>query len=290
MAETEFKEVSIDTLPMAEYKEARSKGLLTIPEKVVEEVEDTEDGEEVKGEAKTEKPKSNGGFQRRIDRLIKEKSSAEERADAAEKKAAELEAKAGTKQEATKASDEPKREDFQTDQEYIKAQARWEVREELKQQKIKEEREAEDAKTQSVFKSYNERLAEARAKIEDFDEVVGASDAPLPQSVILTIIEMDNGPEVAYYLGKNPDVREALMEMRPLKAIGVAWEISKELAGEEKQEKKPVEEKEEETTKIVTKAPIPIKPVGGSNTKSSVPLGEMNLSEYKKARAAGRVS
>ena len=38
----EVKEVSIGTLPMKEYKEARSKGVLTVPAKVQDEEKEIE--------------------------------------------------------------------------------------------------------------------------------------------------------------------------------------------------------------------------------------------------------
>ena len=49
------------------------------------------------------------------------------------------------------------------------------------------------------------------------------------------------------------------MEMTPLKAVGVAWAISAELAGEESEPEK--DEAEKPNGKITSKAPPPIKPV-----------------------------
>jgi hypothetical protein len=292
MAETELKEVSIDTLPMKEFKEARSKGILTVPEKtaVAEPEDEPEETEEhPKDDKEVERPKGKGGFQKRIDKLIREKSGLEERAAAAERKAADLEARQ-PKEEAKKPAvqGEPVRSEFATDEEYIKAQARWEVRQELKEQKAAEERATEEARIQATYKAYNDRLLEARSHIEDFDEKMAtAGDLKVPQSVYLSIIEMENGPEVAIYLAEHPEMAAELMEMSPLRATANVWKLSESLAPEEKEEK---EEKPPVVEKIVSKAPPPIKPVGGGSTKSSVPLGEMSMRDYKKARAAGRVS
>ena len=105
MSETELKEVSIDTLPMKEFKEARSKGVLTVPAKVNHGERDDDVGDEtvnseVSAQDETggedeksvsDRPRGKGEFQKSSSKLIREKSSLEERATAAERKAAELE-------------------------------------------------------------------------------------------------------------------------------------------------------------------------------------------------------
>jgi hypothetical protein len=45
----------------------------------------------------------------------------------------------------------------------------------------------------------------------------------------------------------------------------------------------------EKIGKVVSKAPSPIKPVNGGSTRSHVPLDELDMPAFKKARAAGRV-
>lgn len=296
MAEAEVTQVSIDTLPMKEFKEARSKGVLTVsakteavadPEEVeeqeAEEFEAVATEEESPEEEKTaEKPKPKGGFQKRIDRLIKQTSALEQQLADERAARAALEAKGSAKPEEKKAapSDRPARDQFATDEEYIDALVGWR----LKAEKESEARAAEDARVKAVFKSYNEKLIEARARIEDFDEVVGASDVTVPKDVILAIPEMENGPDVAYFLGKNPDICAELLEMTPLKAIGMAWKISESLINGGKKEKA------EEKPKLQSKAPAPIKPVTGGNSKSTVPLDQMDMRAFKEARAAGRVS
>lgn len=297
------KEVSIGTLPMKEYKEARSKGVLTVPAKAVNDgkpVHDDgneEDDAEVSAHEENgaedsksadERPKGKGGFQRRIDALIKKQTALEERATTAERRAAELESKQPKTEVKPAGSDEPTREQFQTDEQYIKALARWEVKQEMKAEKEAEVKAVEEARIKSVYKSYNEKLSQSRAEHEDFDEVVGSSDIVVPRDVILAIPEMDNGPEVAYFLGKNPDVCEELMGMSPIKAIGAVWVISESLDGKGKTGK--TETESAKTKKIESKAPAPIKPVSTGSTKSSVPLDQMSMSDYKKARAAGRTA
>ena len=128
------EEVPLEKSSMSEFKKARAKG---------EEVATRETVTEAPPE-REEKPKAKGGFQARIDRLIKQQAALEERATAAEKRAAELEAKKSENgvPKTEQVDGEPKRESFQTDAEYVRALTRWEVK-----QEIKAEREAEEQQT-----------------------------------------------------------------------------------------------------------------------------------------------
>ena len=59
----------------------------------------------------------------------------------------------------------------------------------------------------------------ARSKYGDFDEVVSRQDQ-IPVIAINIMYEMENGPEVAYYLGKHSEVRERLLDWNRLGTKG----------------------------------------------------------------------
>lgn len=306
--ETEaVKEVSIDTLGMKEFKEARSKGVLTVPAKVEAESVESEDGEEVEqdtsDEGSEQKPADKPIWpiyskkaQKRIDQFRKQAAEseikaakAEERAAAAERRAAEIEAKKPEEKKQL-ANDEPQRENFQSDQEYWKAVARHEVRQEMKEQREAELKAESEAVAKQIEEGYKERAEEARKRFEDFDEALNASETTFPEFFIQSIRELDNGPDVAYFLAKNPETREELKAMTLGKAIAELGKISAALgAVEEKKVEKPVKA-EEQPAKFPSKSAPPIKPVPGGNSKSSVPLDQMDMKAFKAARAAGRVS
>jgi hypothetical protein len=75
------------------------------------------------------------------------------------------------------------------------------------------EKSAAEAKTarQQAFDTYQSRAAEARKVYADFDAVVG-QDIPLDEGGIMqaVIVTSEVGPELAYYLGQNPEVCAAL--------------------------------------------------------------------------------
>lgn len=297
--ETQVKEVSIDTLPMPEFKKARAEGVLTVPEKPIpqadgdggEETEEAKEAVEAKdGEA--EKPKSKGGFQKRIDRLIKHSATLEEQLVAANKRAQDLEAKSGKVEEkpVMKLDGEPQRENFESEVAYVKALTRWEVKQEMKEQREAEAREEQEAKEKEFVANYNKKAIEAQSKYEDWKEVM-SQDVAIPSIVGDAIVHtIKNGPDVAYFLGKHPEVITEMLAAHPLEAVAMAVKISERLAGVKSEEKADDDtEVSAEPEKPARKAPAPIKPDIGGTTRSSVPLDKMSMNQYKKAREAGRI-
>jgi hypothetical protein len=281
----------LDQMDMRDYKAARNGTAVADPEPQVDEKDEKDEKEEPKPAEKDEK-KVSGGWQKRIDRLTKHNSSLEEKLAAAQR---DMESLRNGKKEEPKAApveEEPKREAFSSDADYIKAMIDFGVSKKLVAEKLAEQKRAEDARIKEVFDAYNKRLSESRSLHDDFDEIISQEDVQIPQAVQLAIFEMENGPEVVYFLGKNPEICEDLMKMSQFQAIGKVWRISEGLEPDE------AEEKEEEAPKAKAKEPeekpkakfAPIKPVSGGSTRSSKPLDSMDMVEFKKARAAGRIS
>ena len=292
----ETQEVPLGEASMAEYKKAVKDGKETATRETI--TAQPEEAEEVK----EQKPKVKGGFQARIDRLIKQQASTEERAAAAEKKAAELEAKLKgdgvTKTE--QADGEPKRDAFQSDAEYLKAFTRWEVKQEMKIEREAEQRTAFEEQIKEARSSYNARMIALQAENEEYKELMSQSIS-VPAAIEGPItLEMENGPEVAIFLAQNPDVCKELTEMSASRAIAEVWKISEKLAAgkteetdEEKAQKEAAEAEEQEkaikAAEIRKRPPAPIKPVSGGSSRSTIPLDKTDYQAYKKLRSQGRV-
>lgn len=301
MSEEATKQVAVDTLPMAEFKKARAEGK-TVIEQPAEPVEETKVEGETEQEQKSEeqkteeqKSKSRGGFQKRIDRLVKHNSKLEEELETL--RAAKEKTNGKEPEKAAPAAEgEPQRDKFASDAEYNKAMIKWGVSEVLRERAEADAKRDFEAREAEILKTYNARVAEAKSRYEDWSDVVN-QEVDIPIAVGRAILLMPNGPDVAYHVGQNAELREELLGLDPIEAVGRAWEISKELGGKKEEaeenegDEKAVEteETEEKPVKLTSKAPAPIKPVGGGSTKSTIPLDKMNLKEYKKARAAGRV-
>ena len=297
MPEEAVKTLPMDQMPMADYKTARAKGEI--------ESDKSEDSPE-KSEELQEKPKSKGGgFQKRIDRLIKQQTALEQRAEAAERRAKELEsAQKGSEQAKTQnvVEGEPKLENFESHDAWVKAVARWEARQELQAEREAERQARQNESIKEIFDAHNERVVEARSRIEDFDDVIGSTVSPwrdgdsedvqAARAFQLAIYESDNGPDVAYYLASNPEEFAKLGDLTPTKVQREVWRLSEKLGktAKDEEEEEVEEEKPEAKAKPVSKAPTPIKPVSTGTTKSSKALDQMSMAEFKKARAAGRIS
>lgn len=275
------EEVSIDQLSQEDYNKARDKGELTVEKPV-----------EAEPEHKEEKPKPKGGFQSRIDRFIRQIDELTQENDRLKnaKPAEKVEIKPAPVAEA-----EPKLEDFTNHDEFIKAMAKYVARETLRTEREEQTKKEQEAARKSEFDAYNERAIAAQVKYEDWKEVVG-QNITIPPAVHVAIIEMENGPDVAYYLGKHPELAKELMEMSPSRANGKIWRLSEQLESEapkeeetEEVEVEPEPEKPKVEAKPERKKYEPIKPVGGGSSKSSVPLDQMSMADYNKAREAGRV-
>ena len=298
MAE-EVAEKELGTMTMEEYAKARAG---KPAEKAVEEPVEEEAKPEEKAveEQQEEKPKSKagGGFQKRIERLVKSNAQLEDELEKARK---ELAASRGEKVPEKKAEDQaPKLEDFTSYEDWIRASARWEARAELRAAQLAREQEEEKASIKEVFDAHNERIAQGRAKYEDYDEVVGSANTPwkennnadmaASQAFQIALFETDNGEEILYYLGQNHDEMDKFAGLSPAKVAMRVGILSERLAAQQEKDEEPEEKAEDrqEEQPAAKKKPIPMKPVGTGATRSSVPLDKMSMEDYKKARAAGR--
>lgn len=270
------QELPLDQVSMSDFKKARSEGKQAVA---------VEEAPEVKEEVTDDEPKqkTKGGWQNRIDRLTKHIYTLEQQIEGYKKTT-----ETGTKTEEAKVDGEPQRTDYQSDAEYVRALTRWEVKQEIKAEKEAETRKAAEERQKEIVKLYNQKAIQAQARYEDFAEIVGKNEEPIPSTVGQAIVEeMENGPDVAYFLGKHPEVCQQMMEVGPTKAASLAWAISEELAGSTKKEV--TDEKDEEEEPVKRKPPTPIRPVTGGTTKTTVPLDKMSMADYKKARlASGR--
>lgn len=265
---SEIQQVDLSTASLEEYRAA------TRPAEPTNAFEkQPEPAQEAQPEVEQEpaKPKGKGGFQARIDRLVKQNAALEEKLEQ-ERKAKPKEA-----EKQAPVSDEPQRDQFQSEPDYYRALARWEVKQEMKQEKERERMAEIQTREQTLKDTYNERVTEARAKYEDFDDIVGHSTIKVPGITAPTLLRLVNGPEVAYYLGNNQEVCKELGEMDEFEAIAKLHEISREIAAEaDEPEDKPEEQEPRARRK-------PIRPVGsGTSRQSTVPLDKASISDYRK--------
>jgi hypothetical protein len=96
----------------------------------------------------------------------------------------------------------PKQEQFETYDEYLRALTRHEIRTEMAQERQNLTRELEGRELQGGFEKRVEAFRETHA---DFDEVAFSNDHQVSPTMRDAIVNTQDGAEIAYWLGKNPE-------------------------------------------------------------------------------------
>jgi hypothetical protein len=114
--------------------------------------------------------------------------------------------------------------------------------------------------------------AATKAKFADYDSVIAGitSDPTLAQNPVIrqALLGLDNGPEIAYTLGKNLDVAYEIANMHPIQAgMRLAELINR-------------------APRKTSNAPTPIKPLGTTGANPAKTLYEMSPAEFIAARNA----
>jgi hypothetical protein len=164
----------------------------------------------------------------------------------------------------------PKREDFESYEAYLEAKADFRIAEQIKglESKVEQVRQQEAALRRE--QSWEQRQQQAAKKYEDFVDVVFSDSLVVTPIMAEAMKESDLGPDVAYYLGKNPDEAERIAKLSPAAQVREIGKIEARL------ELKPA--------KQPSKAPPPIEPVGGGKGGSEPDLSRMSQAEYEAHR------
>jgi hypothetical protein len=228
-------------------------------------------------EDSTDAPKKSKGVQKRIDELTRQRYQADRDAERARQEAEywrrQAESKQPPPQETAKGDAAPRFEDFDSYDDYTKALARFAAQQEFSELKAKEEGQRNQERQAKVREAFDKKAEEARRKYDDYDVVAMGNHVAYSPATLQLVVESEVGAELAYYLGKNPDVAKELAHLSPILA-------AKEIGRLEERFKQPKSQ-----PKKITNAPPPISPVG-SNDKATKNLNEMSTEEYIKHRRA----
>jgi hypothetical protein len=203
---------------------------------------------DAKPEADPERAKQSK-FDRKINRLYREAAEQKARADLLEQRLSEFKPK-----EQDDAS-VPKLEHYDFDAEkYAQALADYKLNKTAKEATERQAAETQRATQQKLQAAWEKTLNKAEDKYDDFDQVVGELKPTTPWA--LAIMRAENGDDVAYHLGKNMAEAQRIIALDPIDQFLEIGRLSAKLALQPATPKEP------------SKAPAPIKPVGG-NSKSS---------------------
>jgi hypothetical protein len=229
--------------------------------------------------AEPAKKPSDGGFQRRISELTRNYRETERERDYLRQELERLRTQPVQKSEPEPAG--KSLADFDYDerkyQSYLFSQAEQRAVQ-AAEKRLKEESErASTQRRQSEFARREEKFAKG---VEDYHEVTRSEALPITPAMSEVIAESDEGPALAYYLGKNLPIAESIARLSPLAAARELGRIEAKLLAERAAAKKPQ----------VSKAPPPppkIEGAGDGSTKvspDSPDSDKLSTSEWMKAR------
>ena len=165
---------------------------------------------------------------------------------------------------------EPSIDDFDDYEDYEKAKAEFE--ENNKSVKVEQKQEDKKQVPQIDDELVAETLEYGKDKYDDFEQVVMTDELALTEDMLEVALDSDLSEDILYYLGSN---RELALEIAGKSPKQVAKEIGK-IEAKLESGWKPKSAKKE------TKAPEPIKPVGGSGTKpKSLDDEDLSYEEYE---------
>jgi hypothetical protein len=247
----------------------KQPGATDAQEKVAE--TDEQKNERIQKEAAEKAEKRAKGVQKRIDELTADKHAERKRADElASQNARILALLEGKQAPAAAAQGEPKREQFESYEDYVAARAEFRAEQKAKalieqSTKTSEEQRRKETSEQAqrtLEQGYADRQRQAAKDISDFNDVMEDADIAVPTQVYNMIMRMPDGPVIAYNMAKNPDLVQQFWS-NPAEMHGILLgQLSATLKSQQKAQ---------------TKAPDPGKPVGSKAGTATEPPTDPNL-------------
>jgi hypothetical protein len=238
-------------------------------------------------EHEQQQPKKKGGFQKRIDKLTREKAELEARLAGQTPAAKPAEV---AKPEPVKAAEtgKPESRNFETYEGYVEALTDWK----LEQKDVAKAKAAADVEAAKTAKSnadkWNEQLKDARSRYDDFDEIALA-DVPISEAVHNAIVTTEHGADLAYFLGQNPAERERINKLAPVAATLALGRIMASIEAEASASDDATDETPVDKKPKVSAAPPPIRPLGSKSATAGKRIDDMTSDEFRKARESGKI-
>jgi hypothetical protein len=212
------------------------------------------------------------------EKQFNERRAAEQRAELAERKLAEAEAKS---RPATVEVKEPKPEDFATVALYTDALVDFKLEKKSREQAVQQEKQRIADATAAADREFGKRVADTVKEHPDYADVVGALAGTAADQVHVDVLEYikesDVGPRILYHLAKNPSELERLQKLSPRKAIADLGKLELKLEAPAKATPDTAS-----IARTVSQAPAPITPIDASaSTVVQKDPAKMNFQELR---------
>jgi hypothetical protein len=249
------------------------------PDEAEEETEEEGDGEEKEGE-EPPKPKRTGGFQRKIERLVRENEYLARRFhELAQQQRQPPQQPQQPQQQPVVADGRPRQDQFDSYDEYLDKLTDWKLEARLQQEHAAQQQRHQAAQQQERLTGWQQRVGQFKSEAPDFEDVLESVDHINLTPVLQQAIMADAlGPKLAYELARKPEDFARIASLDPVGALTALGEFKARL--EPAKTAAP-----SNGVKPVSRAPNPIRPVGnGAGATSTVPLDQMPLGDYIRAR------
>lgn len=254
---------------------------------VIEASEEVE--EEVDADSKKVLKKTNSKIEQRFSELTKQRKEAQARADIAEKRAAELEAKLKPVPINNEESPKPNKDTYTDAFQYAEDLAKWSANNALKERDESDRKSRAENERKKIVDTWLNKVEQTKKENPDFEEKIKTSNVQVSDIIRDAIIESDVGPKILLHLAENPEETAKIGEMTIGRALVAIGKLEAKLAVVKETKTEPKEKEVE-----VSKAPPPISPLKGASSPVGLPIngkGEWTgtLDEYKEARRAGKI-
>lgn len=231
--------------------------------------------ESPEGEAGEPSP-TRRGVGKRIDELTREKYEARRERDhwreLALRQPQQVAAPPAQAPTAPQGTAKPTLEAFNYDQEaYTAALVQHEAQRLIAEQRQAEQQTRQQQEAQAARANFAEKSAKIAELHADFHEVVTNPALPVNQVMFDTILSLDDGPAVAYYLGTHPAEAAKIAGLQPYAAAAALGRLEAKLASA-----KP---------STTTRAPAPVSTIAGNaNPSVTKSLEDMTPDEFSRYR------
>jgi hypothetical protein len=224
-------------------------------------------------------------YQKRIDKIIRERGQARQEAEALRARLAQYEQANGRGQVSAQANTNGNGSQPEA------RQAEWqESQVETEAQRIERENRDFQQAMHQIGQPMSQRLAQNPEKKAALNAAVARAienGRDIPRPACVAAIDAPNAEDVLQYVLDNEEVLAKLWKMQPQRQFEAIHRISLDL------DLNPPERESEPANRAPTRTPpAPIRPVGNSGARASITsadVDDLNYQEYKQARDAGRI-
>lgn len=247
--------------------------------------DDSEDDEDDDTEKDVETQPKKNGFKKRIDKLTKRNSEYENRIMQLEAlvNANNNNANNNKKPDEIVVKDlkEPSIDDFEEYSDYIKALTKYEVNQENKALKAKQEEELIQKEAEQITQKYRERVEDAKKRYgQDNWNKLNKIDLPMSVYIRSEIMQSEIGPDVLYYLYNNLEENKRINSLTPAGQIKELTKLELKISNK-LSERKATAKKDN-----ISNAPAPVKPLSSKTDGTTFKdPNKMSYQEYKKWHA-----